>query len=68
MSHIHVPTLNEIASDLDVCDILEISTRELKFLGLSIEPFTDCITCNLALVKAVVICILAGIPSPATES
>ncbi len=52
------PHLAQIASELDVCDILDISTREYKFLGLSIEPFTDCFTCNMSLLKAVVMCIV----------
>jgi hypothetical protein len=64
MNHAHamLPTLNQIASGLDVCDILDISTREQKFLGMSIEPFTDCFTCNMELIKAVLMCVLADIP------
>ena len=65
MKHAHSarPSLNEVASDLDVCDILDICTQEHKFLGMSIEPFTYCFTCNMSLIKAVVLCIFADLVS-----
>ena len=56
-------SLNEVASDLDVCDILDISTQEHKFLGVSIEPFTYCFTCNMSLIKAAVLSIFADLAS-----
>lgn len=57
------------ALQLDVCDILDISTREHKFLGVSIEPFSYCFTCNMSLLKAVVMSIFTDLVSnsPARE-
>jgi hypothetical protein len=65
MKHAHStrPTLNQVAADLDVCDILNICTEDQKFLGVSIEPFTYCFTCNMSLIKAVVMCIFAYLAS-----
>lgn len=56
-------TLDEVASELDVCDILEISSREHKILGISIEPFSFCFTCNMSLIKAVMACVIADLLS-----
>lgn len=71
MQHAHStrPTVDQVASDLDVCDILDLCTQEHKFLGVSIEPFTYCFTCNMSLIKAVVLCIFADLASysPAKE-
>ncbi|CAN5495711.1 hypothetical protein BH10CYA1_BH10CYA1_24590 [soil metagenome] len=65
MKHAHSTrsTVDQVASELDVCDILDLCTQEHKFLGVSIEPFSYCFTCNMSLIKAVVLCIFADIAS-----